>query len=247
MSKKMLYAIFGLLLALFPLPSTASARLPIHIAPIVDHDSIPALARQVLEQAPPRFCLAGLSMGGIVAMEIYRQSPDRIERLALMDTNPLAETPLVRDLVSLTLALQQPADRLAWLSVLRAQLVGLDLADIDRLAGGEVLRLADIVLQVVELPLVHVIIEMSKLELLGDDSVMTFDHMHRRVFIVVIINGISVPFFIISRKQRNETFALHIVRRRNAGRFQQGLGEVQVLYHLIGDGLGLRYAGPSNQ
>ena len=58
-------------------------------------------------------------------------------RYRAVDFNPLAETPLVRDLVSLTLALQQPADRLAWLSVLRAPLVGLDLADIDRLAGGD--------------------------------------------------------------------------------------------------------------
>ena len=58
-------------------------------------------------------------------------------RYRAVDFNPLAETPLVRDLVSLTLALQQPADRLAWLSVLRAPFVGLDLADIDRLVGGD--------------------------------------------------------------------------------------------------------------
>jgi pimeloyl-ACP methyl ester carboxylesterase len=73
-----------------------SARLPIHIAPITGHDSIPALAQQVLEQAPPRFSVAGLSMGGIVAMELYRQAPDRIVRLALMDTNPLAEKEEIR-------------------------------------------------------------------------------------------------------------------------------------------------------
>ena len=58
-------------------------------------------------------------------------------RYRAVDFNPLAETPLVRDLVSLTLALQQPADRLAWLSVLRAPFVGLNLDDIDRLAGGD--------------------------------------------------------------------------------------------------------------
>ncbi|MCJ7815660.1 MAG: UvrD-helicase domain-containing protein, partial [Xanthomonadales bacterium] len=50
--------------------------------------------------------------------------------------NPLAETPLIQDLVSLTLALTQPADRLAWFSVLRAPFSGLDLADLDELAGG---------------------------------------------------------------------------------------------------------------
>ncbi|MEJ2383318.1 MAG: UvrD-helicase domain-containing protein [Xanthomonadales bacterium] len=58
-------------------------------------------------------------------------------RYRAVDFNPLAETPLVRDLVSLTLALQQPADRLAWLSVLRAPFVGLDLDDLDRLVGGD--------------------------------------------------------------------------------------------------------------
>lgn len=59
-------------------------------------DSMAALAAQVLEQAPPVFALAGLSMGGIVAMEIVRQAPARVARLALMDTNPLAEAPEVQ-------------------------------------------------------------------------------------------------------------------------------------------------------
>ncbi|MBC7738789.1 MAG: alpha/beta fold hydrolase [Candidatus Saccharibacteria bacterium] len=56
-------------------------------------DSMPALAALVLQTAPPRFALAGLSMGGIVAMEILRQAPTRVTHLALLDTNPLAETP----------------------------------------------------------------------------------------------------------------------------------------------------------
>lgn len=59
-------------------------------------DSVAALAATVLACAPPRFALAGLSMGGIVAMEVLRQAPDRIERLALLDTNPRAETPQVQ-------------------------------------------------------------------------------------------------------------------------------------------------------
>lgn len=49
-------------------------------------DSIEGMARHVLEQAPQRFSLAGHSMGGRVALEIYRQAPQRIERLALLDT-----------------------------------------------------------------------------------------------------------------------------------------------------------------
>ena len=54
-------------------------------------DNMADIARQVLAQAPEKFALAGLSMGGIVAMEIVRQAPERVTRLALMDTNPWAE------------------------------------------------------------------------------------------------------------------------------------------------------------
>lgn len=50
-------------------------------------DSIPAMAAFVLETAPPgRFSLAGHSMGGRVALEVFRQQPARVERLALLDT-----------------------------------------------------------------------------------------------------------------------------------------------------------------
>jgi pimeloyl-ACP methyl ester carboxylesterase len=49
-------------------------------------DSLPAMASHLLEQAPERFSLAGHSMGGRVALEAYRQAPERIDRLALLDT-----------------------------------------------------------------------------------------------------------------------------------------------------------------
>jgi pimeloyl-ACP methyl ester carboxylesterase len=54
-------------------------------------ESVPALAAGLLAEAPPRFALAGLSMGGIVAMEMAKQAPERVVRLALLDTNPRAE------------------------------------------------------------------------------------------------------------------------------------------------------------
>jgi pimeloyl-ACP methyl ester carboxylesterase len=56
-------------------------------------DNMADIAAAILAHAPPRFALAGLSMGGIVAMEMLAQAPERIERLALLDTNPLAEAP----------------------------------------------------------------------------------------------------------------------------------------------------------
>jgi pimeloyl-ACP methyl ester carboxylesterase len=63
----------------------------VHIADISKHDNISDLAADVLSNAPPKFCLVGHSMGGIVAMEICAQDPKRIEKLVLIDTNPLAE------------------------------------------------------------------------------------------------------------------------------------------------------------
>lgn len=59
-------------------------------------DTITEMAQEVLDTAPDRFALAGLSMGGIVAMEVVRLAPRRVERLALMDTNHRAETAKVR-------------------------------------------------------------------------------------------------------------------------------------------------------
>lgn len=56
---------------------------------------IERIARLVLDQLPARFALAGHGLGGMVAMEMVRRAPDRVTRLCLMDTNPLAETPAV--------------------------------------------------------------------------------------------------------------------------------------------------------
>ncbi len=58
-------------------------------------------------------------------------------RYQAIDFNPLAKNPTVMDLASLTLALTQAADRLAWLAVLRSPFVGLDLSDLDALAGPD--------------------------------------------------------------------------------------------------------------
>lgn len=62
------------------------------VAPISLGERIEEIASNVLMFAPAKFALAGLSMGGIVAMEILRRAPERVTRIALMDTNPLAET-----------------------------------------------------------------------------------------------------------------------------------------------------------
>lgn len=68
----------------------------VHLPQIAGADGMAALAGTILRDAPPRFALAGLSMGGIVAMEVLRQAPDRVERIALLDTNPLPEAEAVK-------------------------------------------------------------------------------------------------------------------------------------------------------
>jgi pimeloyl-ACP methyl ester carboxylesterase len=68
----------------------------VHIAPLGAADTVQALSAEVLENAPRLFALCGLSMGGIVAMEIVRQAPDRVRGLALLDTNPKAEPDVFR-------------------------------------------------------------------------------------------------------------------------------------------------------
>lgn len=63
---------------------------------VADHtrdDSVAGIARRLLAAAPPRFVLVGLSMGGYTAFEVMRAAPDRVVRLALLDTAARADTP----------------------------------------------------------------------------------------------------------------------------------------------------------
>jgi pimeloyl-ACP methyl ester carboxylesterase len=66
---------------------------PVTIADTRRDDSMTGIAQRVLATAPPRFALAGLSMGGYVAFEIIRQAPERVARLALLDTSARPDAP----------------------------------------------------------------------------------------------------------------------------------------------------------
>jgi len=61
------------------------------VADLTQNDSIAAMAARTLAAAPARFALAGLSMGGYVALEIMRQAPERVTHLALFDTSARAD------------------------------------------------------------------------------------------------------------------------------------------------------------
>ena len=66
---------------------------PVQIADHTRDDSMAAIAARILAAAPSRFALIGLSMGGYISFEITRQAPERVARLALLDTNARADTP----------------------------------------------------------------------------------------------------------------------------------------------------------
>jgi pimeloyl-ACP methyl ester carboxylesterase len=59
----------------------------IRVADLTRDDTLRGMAGRVLAGAPPRFALAGLSMGGYVAQEILREAPGRVSRVALLDSS----------------------------------------------------------------------------------------------------------------------------------------------------------------
>jgi pimeloyl-ACP methyl ester carboxylesterase len=61
------------------------------IADHTRHATLQQMAASILAASPPRFALAGLSLGGYIAYEILRQAPERVTKLALLDTNARAD------------------------------------------------------------------------------------------------------------------------------------------------------------
>ncbi len=75
---------------------------------VADHrraSDIKATAARILENAPPRFALVGLSFGGYIAFEMMRQAAERIAKLALLDTSARPDTP------------EQTATRNTWIAM----------------------------------------------------------------------------------------------------------------------------------
>lgn len=88
------------------------------------HDSIERIAAAALAECPfPRFSLAGLSMGGYIALEIQRQAPDRVSRLALLDTNAITDTPEASAARRDAMALAQSAGLIAVVDTLAPRLL----------------------------------------------------------------------------------------------------------------------------
>lgn len=63
------------------------------VADHMRHDTMTGIAESILATAPHRFALAGLSMGGYIAFEVIRLAPERVTKIALLDTGSRADTP----------------------------------------------------------------------------------------------------------------------------------------------------------
>ncbi len=83
---------------------------PVTIASTLEGDTVAEVAGNILKTAPPRFALAGISMGGYISLEIMRQAPERIVGLALLDTTARPDTPEQTAQRRLTLKQAQKGD-----------------------------------------------------------------------------------------------------------------------------------------
>lgn len=75
-----------------PVVHALEGRIDIHVADVRGPDTMDGLVEQVLADAPPYFALAGLSMGGYIAMEIALRAPATVNKLALLDTKIRPDT-----------------------------------------------------------------------------------------------------------------------------------------------------------
>ncbi|MBX9760454.1 MAG: alpha/beta hydrolase [Beijerinckiaceae bacterium] len=96
MSRPVLYMLPGLLCdetVFAPQVTGLSDVCDVRVPEFRGLDSFTAMAQRVLDDAPPRFCVAGFSMGGRVAFQIAAMALNRIERFCAFDTGvgPLAE------------------------------------------------------------------------------------------------------------------------------------------------------------
>jgi pimeloyl-ACP methyl ester carboxylesterase len=94
---------------------------PVTVASTLEGDCIENAAASILRDAPPRFALAGISMGGYLSLEIVRQAPSRVLKLALLDTSARPDT------------VEQTAARLRTLERARTSFTAVALLELERL------------------------------------------------------------------------------------------------------------------
>jgi len=116
----------------------------VRIGRILHHDSLSGMAQAILATSPERFALAGLSLGGFVAFEILRQAPERVTKLALLNTNARADRAPELRLREMLLGLSRTLGVRAVQSAVLPMLVRRQALS-DRVLVSRVLKMADAV------------------------------------------------------------------------------------------------------
>jgi pimeloyl-ACP methyl ester carboxylesterase len=80
---------------------------PVTVADHTRDDTMAAIATRILDAAPQRFAYVGLSMGGYLAFEIMRRAPERVVKLAVLDTSARADVPEIAALRRQRIALTE--------------------------------------------------------------------------------------------------------------------------------------------
>lgn len=111
---------------------------PVTIASTLEGATMEEIAGSILANAPPRFALGGISMGGYLCFEILRQAPERVARLALLDTSARPDTPEVSAQRRATIAEAESGDYAAVLAKSSAALLHPAHRDDPRLIGTSV-------------------------------------------------------------------------------------------------------------
>ena len=96
---------------------------PVTIASTLGGGTMAEIAAAILVAAPPRFALAGISMGGYVCLEIMRQAPERVIKLALLNTSARPDTPEQVTLRRALVAQAQTSDFAALLAQLMSAIL----------------------------------------------------------------------------------------------------------------------------
>ena len=69
------------------------ARWPMHVCLPTDGETVEGFSQTLLDHAPPKFALIGHGLGGNVALDVLRRAAERVSRVVLIATDPLAEQP----------------------------------------------------------------------------------------------------------------------------------------------------------
>lgn len=81
--------------AFLPQIVTLSKGRTITIALPTPGATVEEISARILTCAPPKFVLVGQGLGGDVALDILRRAADRVSRIVLLSTDPMAEAPTV--------------------------------------------------------------------------------------------------------------------------------------------------------